>query len=111
MLCEVLYPRCRWNFAIALESGDQSRLVCLVIDTLHFPGPMSCSILLSPSHLPRRHFLQQNFRDVELRSSLATSNVEDNPGYCLYLLSYVPPEGIISWYAEDIISVEKAEEL
>ena len=64
-------------------------------------------------HLPRRHFLQQNFRDVELRSSPATSNVEDNPDYGIYLLSYVPPlaGGIISWYSKDIISVEKAEEL
>ena len=71
------------------------------------------NVMLNPPpwHLPRRHFLPQNFPDVELSRSLATSNVEDNPGYGLYLLSYVPPGGVISWYAKDIISVEQAEEL
>ena len=71
------------------------------------------NVMLNPPpwHLPRRHFLPQNFPDVELRRSLATSDAEDNPGYGLYLLSYVPLGGIISLYAKDIISVEKAEEL
>ena len=60
-----------------------------------------------PWHLP--NFLPQNFPDVELRGSLAAPNAKENPGYSLYLLSYIPPEGIIKWYAKDIFSVEKAE--
>ena len=64
-----------------------------------------------PNHLPLKHFRPQNFPHVELRRSLATCSAEDDAGYGLFLLSYVPAGDIISWYSKDIISKSEANEL
>ena len=65
-----------------------------------------------PGHLPRSHFLPQDFPEVEIRKSFATCNIgQEDAGYGLFACSDIFENDVISWYAKDVVSFAEAERL